>query len=111
MELRRASAAVAPEETGTRSRTPRGMSGMGGLLRVDRYPGERRVRDAAAKHGGDLGLEEFERVAVLSVRQAARVGLHMEHRVPELLVIAVDFVDDLLRAADQGGAALDEVLQ
>ncbi len=44
------------------------------------------------------------------VGQSARVGVHMEDAVPEPLVVAVHLVDDLLRAADQGGAALDEVL-
>ncbi len=43
--------------------------------------------------------------------QPARVGLDVLHGVPEPFVIAVHLVDDLLRTADQGRAALDEVLQ
>ena len=50
-------------------------------------------------------------VPVLGVGQAAGVRVQVQHAVPELLVVAVHLVDDLLRAADQRGAALDEVLQ
>lgn len=48
---------------------------------------------------------------MLGVGEPARVSVHVEHAVPELLVVAVHFVDHLLRAADQRRAALDEVLQ
>ena len=51
-------------------------------------------------------------VAVLGVGSAPPgSALQVQHAVPELLVVPVDLLDDLLRAADQGGAALDEVLQ
>ncbi len=61
MELRRASAAVAPEGIVTRSGTPRGMSDAGRLLGVRRCgkhrpPGERRVRQVLAQYGRHLRL-------------------------------------------------------
>ena len=43
--------------------------------------------------------------------QAVAVGVQVEHLVSELLVVAMHLVDDLLRAADQGRAALDGVLE
>src|SRR4051812_41793622 len=111
MELRRASAAVEPEEIGTRSRTPRGMSDMRRLLagrrsRQYRTPVEGRVRDGLAQGRSHRRVEQLQRVAVLGVGESARVRVQVDHRVPELLVVAVHLVDDLLRAADQGGAAL-----
>lgn len=48
---------------------------------------------------------------MLGTGQAAGLGVQMQHAVAEPLVVAVDLVDDLLGAADQGGAALGEVLQ
>ena len=117
MLLRRASAAVEPEEIGDEVEDREGEVGHGrtpgrsGVGREHGGPGEGRVGDLAAQHGGDVGLEQFERGAVPASVQPARVGVQVQHGVPELLVVAVHLLDDLLRAADQRRAALDEVLQ
>ena len=70
-----------------------------------------RVGDLAPQHRGDVGLEQFEAGPVLRVGQAAGVGVQVQDRVAELLVVAVHLLDHLGRAADQGRGALDEVLQ
>ena len=72
---------------------------------------ERTAADLAAQHRGDVGLEQFQGRTMFGVGQAVPVGGDVQHLVAELLVVAVHLLDDLLRAADQRGAALDRVLQ
>ncbi|MDG6109823.1 hypothetical protein PQF33_47770 [Dactylosporangium aurantiacum] len=48
---------------------------------------------------------------MLFVGEPVRVGLHVHHLVAEPVVVPVDLVDDLLRAADEDRAACDRVLE
>jgi hypothetical protein len=48
---------------------------------------------------------------VLGIGEPARVGMQVQHGVPELRVVAVHLLDYLLRAADQRRTAGDEVLE
>src|SRR6202021_3468159 len=121
MLSRSAWVAVEPDEIGTRSRTVSGVvvmrasssasggDGPGGYRVVpDRAaaPAPRRVGDLVPQHRGDVGLEQLEAGPVLRVGEPARVGVQMQDRVAELLVIAVHLLDHLGRAADQGRRAL-----
>src|ERR1700722_18061882 len=116
-----------PDEIGTRSRTVSGvvvmrassLTGGGGgdpggyRVAADRAaaPAPGRVGDVASQHRGDVGLEQFEAGPVLRGGEPAGVGVQVQDRVAELLVVAVYLLDHLGRAADQGRRALDEVLQ
>jgi hypothetical protein len=64
------------------------MSGTEGLLsdwwcRKHRAPGERRRRDLSTQHGGNPGLEQLQRGAVLSVGRPSSISEQMNHGVPE----------------------------
>src|SRR5580658_4161583 len=127
MLFRSAWVAFDPDEIGTRSRTVNGvvvmrassLTGNGGggpggyRVIADRAaaPAPGRVGDVAPQHRGDVGLEQLEAGPVLRVGEPARVGVQVQDRVAELLVIAVHLLDHLGRAADQGRRALDEVFQ
>jgi len=65
-------------------------------------PSPGRVGDLAPEHRGDVGLEWFEAGPVLRVGETAGVGVQVQNRVAELLVVAVHLLDHLGRAADQG---------
>jgi hypothetical protein len=48
---------------------------------------------------------------VLGIGEPARVGMQVQHGMPELRVVPVHLLDDLLRAADERRTAGDEVLK
>src|SRR5262249_10489395 len=72
---------------------------------------KRPARNLPAQHRGDLPLDPLGRRAVLLLSQPIPFGFYMEPLVPYLLVVPKPFVDDLLRAADQGRPALDGILE
>src|ERR1700689_4288595 len=91
------------DRTGSRTgrRTGRRTGSGGPRIVADRpaAPAPRRVGDLAPQHRGDVGLEQFKAGPVLSVGEPARVGVQVQDRVPELLVVAVHLLDHLSRAA------------
>jgi len=70
----------------------------------------RRVGDRPAQPGGDIGLEQLQAVHPLGAGKAALVAADGQQCLPERLVVAVHLVDDLLRAADERAAVLEEDL-
>jgi hypothetical protein len=68
-----------------------------------------RVREAASQPGGDVGGEPFQLLALPGERQ--RVHAYAGELLAEAGGEATDLIEDLLRAADERRALLDELLE
>ena len=100
---------------GTRSRTARGMVpcrlrfAATGEQEVRGGRGRRRVGDLASQHREDSDWNSSSESRCCR-REPAGVRVQVQDAVAELFVVGADLLDDLLRAADQGRAAVDGVL-
>src|SRR3984957_3881894 len=76
----------------------------------DQLCDKRSARDAFPQNRCDVRLKQFKTSTLLAGRHTVGIGTQVYHFVPELLVIAAQLVDHLLRTTDQRRAARDEIL-